>query len=894
LEQSKKALVSGTVVWLVYAALLWLVWGKYELLLPTCILMAGAVGCLGLIRFYPKGPVFSQPEDPQFSGRWTQAVWGCLGLYCAWRAAQEGISGQLPAMALWMAGSALVWRVAVLEPLPAIPSRLGAALLFALVAVGALFRLYRAGAIPVGLTSRDESLIWNEVWQLVDGLRPTYYNDPAGGDGIMPFYMIMAGVKAFGCSILAFRLEGILVSIAMTGLFYRMGKETLGAWAGMAAAFFWAVSLWPVTVARAPYFMTETMLMVVGCLAMLAVALRKGGAWRFACAGLLWAFCFNVYPAARVMLALVPWLYVLAWISRKDARPALGGSVPPLALGFAVGIAPVLLWLATSPGASYSYFAAFNQPIQAGALAPAGLLGRMNETLARVLSQFPARMGMLTQTGPAYCVGYFPTIYPTVHPWLFSLAVLGACVALARFRNVFYAFMLYWWFIGILPAAAADPSFPSDRRTIMVLPPTLLLAAIGSDTVARVARAWLGKARVAGLILAALGIAAAAGYGAASWRDYFVRNQRDPGMMMNGQPPTTEMFRAVRAAVGPEGLLISTWHPTDDSFYQPDTNDWWGVALSMQAAAMERGINVYWYKRQADGVSTGGGFVDALRWALKNSARPGGPPEDVWVLLVPFYDHLEPGLRAIGAEVVSEVRVPVSSLGPLAYTGMAKHPYRFARLLRIRGLDPAKVEQYARRPQFKVTLQQLAPPRGWDRDQVRGLNQEDPLYRQIFASYERSRSGWTGLGSETFTTDDPWFWQADAFGGGFNAPYRLQIRARLAIPRDGDYAFGASASIYTKLLVDGKKVYERDPLDPANKLPYCSSCPGAGITWYPDDPERRGFLGRPVHLAQGQHLLEIDQAQLSTAPYYSQVLRPVWSYAGQEAQTLPLEVLSPP
>lgn len=585
----KKTLAAGAVLLLLYALFLHSIWINHQLLGLSCLLMLCTVGCFCLFSFLPAGPLLAPVEEAAPSGRWTQVLVGLVGILCAWQAARDGQAAHWGSAAFWIILSAAAWRATVLEPLPALSGPKRAFLLLGLFVLAACFRLYKAGQVPVGLAGIDEADIWDRALYYVRGLRLTYDPDHgAGADGIIPLYMNMVCIKGFGSSILAFRSVGILCGILMAGIFYRLGKDSLGPWVGLAAGFLWAVSIWPVTVTRANYYMAETLFLVSATMVLLVVALSKGGAWRFAFAGLLWGFCFNAYPAARVMLLLVPCLYVLLWMFKPRVRAGLAASSPLLLFGFAVGLGPLLLWLqAERPQSVDQYFAALSSAQEGGTLSAPTLMGKLDQTLGRVIAQIPENLAMIVQK-PRWNLAphYFPLQYPILHPVLFALAVLGVAMALARFRNAFYAFLLFWWSIGLLPALASGPSSSNDRRAIMVLPPTLLLAAVGADTLARWAKALLGGARSVRWVLVLVGLALAVQYGRASWSDYFDRNQRDSALMVDGRAAYTQMFRAIHDAAPPEGgLLISTWRGEDGAWFQPADDGPWASNMGSWTAA---------------------------------------------------------------------------------------------------------------------------------------------------------------------------------------------------------------------------------------------------------------------------------------------------------------------
>lgn len=785
----------------------------------------------------------------------------------------------------------LLVRLTKPKALPELTGKTWAWSLLALFALAAAFRLYRIGTVPVGFCGMDEPYVWYRARLYFQGLRATYdmLNLTQGADGTVPLYMMALGLKAFGSSMTGFRLEGALVGILLVGLTFRLGKDIGGRWVGALAAFLWAVSIWPVTITRAQYYITESTFVVTLCMAALAAAFRRGGAWRFILAGFFWGLCFNAYPATRVMAGLVPWLFFLVWYLVPARRQdTLAGSLP-LFFGFVVAMAPLLLWMRSEPNSLKAYFVAFGVGHQGGDLGSGSLLHRIDLAFSRIMFEFPRNFALLTSRGPV-SAHFFPLQYPVVHGGMLACAIVGVGVSLARFREPLQAFLLYWWAAGLIPAmASANTTVPHDRRAMMVLMPTILLAATGAVAVLR--QLWtfaagmkLTRYAFAAALAAVLGL-----YTADSWSDYFERNQKDPDLMMDGRANHALLLRAMHEELKAHpAVVISTW--------RLDNNSWSGALDDPYNGgewdATNPQLAVEWFQRGAEHYAQGGLRASLARAAARVTEGTGadGKAPDILVVLVPFYYYLEPALKGAGAELVRTVGLAVSSKGPMTGWDLAFHPTEFARLYRISGKD-FKVATLALPGPFKVVVTELQPPKG-TRQEWRNTDQRTEKSLEAKREVLDHPGRWKALRKVDYALSDPWFWITDGnLPGAISAPLSLQMKLGLKIPAEGEYAFGASASVLTRLKVDGKVVYERDPLDPKEHLSQKDIGAGEDLAEADDKRERSGTLGSPVRLAAGPHRLEIDQVMLGTAPTFNLLLRPIWKAPGRGTETLPLEIL---
>jgi hypothetical protein len=222
------------------------------------------------------------------------------------------------------------------------------------------------------------------------------------------------------------------------------------------------------------------------------------------------------------------------------------------------------------------------------------------------------------------------------------------------------------------------------------------------------------------------------------------------------------------------------------------------------------------------------------------------------------------------------------------------------KLVRLKGLKPDAIDALRKDSLFRYKLEELVPPYK-TRDWVRALPVGGTDYCRVAGDYKADPSRW-GVGKKaSFDVPDLWFWNCP-LAAGISQPYRLKTTFDLEVPADGDYAFGASSTQMVRVSVDGRKVFFRDPDEPAVHAASSAKDLPDDVMWeqYLDNPgyladedERRGFVGTPVFLKAGVHRLNVEQTFLSVFPTWNEILRAVWKRPGGQVETLPLELMRP-
>src|SRR5215212_2190517 len=165
--------------------------------------------------------------------------------------------------------------------MPLHPSR-AAAVLLGIFVLAAVLRLVWLGQIPARL-NHDEAVKGYDAWSILHTGRDQYgVRFPlifrSIGDqreALMP-YAIALSEAAFGPTDFAVRLPAALAGVALVGAVFLLGRETLGARAGLAAAALLAVSPWALQISRLAFRAGLLPLTTTLGLWLLLCAVRRG------------------------------------------------------------------------------------------------------------------------------------------------------------------------------------------------------------------------------------------------------------------------------------------------------------------------------------------------------------------------------------------------------------------------------------------------------------------------------------------------------------------------------------------------------------------------------------------------------------------------------------------
>ena len=322
-----------------------------------------------------------------------------------------------------------------------------------------------------------------------------------------------------------------------------LGKELLGRETALIAAFFMSAGFWHVNFSRiglraisAPFFLTWALfLMIVSCRALRQKGLSIHSVTMGLISGIVFGLGFHTYTSYRI----APVVFGLGMICllRQSSTRAVATQALVIVAGAAAAGFPLFLYFWRHP-------AAFLQRISQVAPAPTGGVPAVAAMIARNAKDTFAMLVIHGDRNWRHNVSGFPELWLPVG----LLFVLGLIWCLTgrpkRFgfpRDWAPGLLLIWLVAGALPAILANEGTPHSLRSILMIPPVYLIAAIGFTGLYRSFPAnWLRTAVAAAFFVSV----AVQGY-----TEYFVVWRNDPRVREAFGDRFLSQAYAIRAAL---------------------------------------------------------------------------------------------------------------------------------------------------------------------------------------------------------------------------------------------------------------------------------------------------------------------------------------------------------
>jgi hypothetical protein len=420
--------------------------------------------------------------------------------------------------------------------------RLAWATLVGVVLLATFFRFYAMNQVPPG-PHYDETIDARLALDIRAGARPVFFSQGWGREPLY-HYLVALVMNWIDMPLTALRVTSAILgtlAVALTFLFLRR----LFDWRVAAIGSAWmACSFWAMSVSRLGVRDIAVQPLAVG--AMLAF-------WQWK--------KFSSFSSSKAIIWSLPILIVLfiaylAIFDRKQLAAQWKNLVLCLALT-AMMAAPLVIYLANHPDAE-SGRAFMGEPIQQLFRGNAG----------PVLAGAFATLKMFTFSGDTQILYNVPG-RPALAILAGAMFYIGLVLALARFKQSEYAFVLLWLVIGLGPAMLTFPA-PNFARTVLAQVPTAVLIAIGvstmGDFVMRVAR----RARWAQPVVPLLAVLVIGQTAWQTWNDYFVTwaDLPDERFQYNAGPAAVARYLDANADTDPvvlTGLFVEDSDPINFS-----------------------------------------------------------------------------------------------------------------------------------------------------------------------------------------------------------------------------------------------------------------------------------------------------------------------------------------
>ena len=395
-----------------------------------------------------------------------------------------------------------------------VPRTFSLASLIAIIALAATLRFWRLEGIPPGI-NQDEAVHAYDAWSLLrtgrdhDGAAWPIFFRAFGDYHPGPYiYAIIPFEALLGLRVLAARLPAALIGTAAIPLAYLLMRRRYGELVALFAAALIAISPWHVHLSRLAFEAgtCPTLLLLAFVLLLTATRVQPGTPMNpararslvlFTLGGLVLGLTAWTYHAMRVVVPVL--LFGMVLISRRTLSEMLRTPGARIVLitaagGLLIGLTPFLAATALAPQQVWARATAVT-----GAPDGSPLLSFAHGYLAHFSPEFLLFHGDRSeiQSLPGYGQLHLPALI---------LLPLGVWRLIANRRTDRFGLLLVFWvFIGPLPAALTTLTGGHALRSVGMLPAVDLVSAVGAVYLISLAgekSAGLRRLTFSGLIVA--------------------------------------------------------------------------------------------------------------------------------------------------------------------------------------------------------------------------------------------------------------------------------------------------------------------------------------------------------------------------------------------------------
>ncbi|MGC9468642.1 MAG: ArnT family glycosyltransferase [Anaerolineae bacterium] len=382
----------------------------------------------------------------------------------------------------------------------------------ALLLIATLLRFLALPDFPPGV-SHDEVAEILIAEGILEGQHAIFFKEAYGQEPL--FLYLVAPMRALlGREILALRFVSASTGVLVVAAGARLAKRLFNTRTALITAAGLSVILWPIFWSRVG--LRGMLLPLMMCLGAdrLWLVVRRERPYRDAALGGLWfGLSAYTYSAARgVLFVLLGFALLIVLLDGPNFRRRWRALLLLAAVAALIALPLVgyLMW---------------NKEVQSRVHevdAPLQALKQVD--LGPVLGNLGRVLGMFTIRGDATERNNYPNRPVFVEPIWGGLFWFGVLLALLRFRDVRFAFLMVWLVVMLLPSVVTIEA-PNFVRTLGALPVVMILPAVAADACLD----WLCTLKRRPVLVGQLGLAAAflVNVGLTT-RAYFVRWPRIP------------------------------------------------------------------------------------------------------------------------------------------------------------------------------------------------------------------------------------------------------------------------------------------------------------------------------------------------------------------------------
>jgi 4-amino-4-deoxy-L-arabinose transferase-like glycosyltransferase len=358
------------------------------------------------------------------------------------------------------------------------------ATLVTVLLVAAVFRLYGLNNVsPPGL-AHDEVAHWLINQSILAGQHAVYFTEAYGHEA--GFHYVQALFQVLlGDHTLSLRLPAAFAGLLSVAVAFALGRRLFGWQAGLLSAAFLAVLFWPIFFSRLA--LRAIALPLVAGLSVYCWWQGWVGEWRsrkaeeqliwFALAGVLSGLSLHTYMAARALPIFYGLFTLYLFLFHRPRFRQVWRGVAVFWLLFAAIAAPLVIYLVNHPQSEFR-ITEVDAPLRA---LQAGDLRPVLANSIKILGMVGFRGDPLWRQNVAR--------WPVFEPLLAFAFYAGVALALWRWRDARYAFLLLWFLASAAPSIVTIDA-PSSIRLILLLPVLMLFPAVFIHSLSKLFTVW--------------------------------------------------------------------------------------------------------------------------------------------------------------------------------------------------------------------------------------------------------------------------------------------------------------------------------------------------------------------------------------------------------------------
>jgi len=341
----------------------------------------------------------------------------------------------------------------------------------AILLLAAALRFWALGVVPPGLC-HDEVANWLIAHDILAGHHAIYFTAAYGHEPLYQ-YVQAATVALFGDHWLGLRWPSVAFGMLGLAVTYVLTRRLFGVPVALLTAAWLSMSFWPLFYARVglraialPFTAALAAYFSLRAVEHGFQDINGSGMTNWLLAGLFLGLSLYIYMAARVLpFIVVAFTVYLSAVRFHRVRRLWRGILLMFAVAAFVS-APLVVWLATHPGAEYR-IAEVREPLDRL------LVG----DLSLVWQNLIANLKFFTFAGDPWPRQNLPGRPVFADPISAVLFYTGLLIALLRWRDPRYGFLLLWLIGSLIPSIVTSVA-PSSIRDILGLVVVFVFPAI--------------------------------------------------------------------------------------------------------------------------------------------------------------------------------------------------------------------------------------------------------------------------------------------------------------------------------------------------------------------------------------------------------------------------------